>query len=129
MASPALARTAEEPVADGEVAPASIAVDSFVEAAYTNNLLEGRVFVTEVNESNRMCAAFRRVNLVQSTKTKRGWKNKVAGWDASTATGAFKFRVSKGFWTVKVPAHSYENNDGTEVQCKAVKLTKRIKVS
>lgn len=125
MAAPA---SAQDPSADGDVAPASIAVDSFIEATAAGKLLEGRIFLTEVNESNRMCAAFRKVKLYKMTKTKSGWKGRMTAWDATTADGAFRFRLDEGVWSVKAPRHTYFNADDTQVSCSAVKLAKRMKV-
>ena len=128
MAGPAVAQD-PSPSPSPSAPPENIAVDSFVEASFSQPLLEGRVFTSEVNASNRMCSAFRKVNLYQHIRAKKGRRTqRLAAWDASTAEGIFKWRLDEGTWSVKVPKHTYTNGDGTKVECKAVSLADRIKV-
>jgi hypothetical protein len=121
FASPALAGTTE-----GE----NLAVPSLLDAQYSdaNHALEGQISVSEISASNRMCSAFRKVQLLKMSKTKKGWKGKVAGWDATTADGSFRLKVTEGVWSVKTPGYSYENAEGIMVDCEAAKLTRRFKV-
>jgi hypothetical protein len=131
FAGPAAAQDpTPEPTPTPTGPPANMSVDSFVEADYSKPLLEGRVFTDEVNASNRMCSSFRKVHLYQHFKAKKGRNPlRLAAWDSSTADGVFKWRLDEGVWSVKVPKHTYTNGEGTKVECKAVKLADRFRVT